>query len=142
MCNLFVLEDDLVQQYILKANLAQFKVFQDVSYYEDGSPLVDFLHANKTNPDCLPDMMFVDLEMPGVNGWKVLDELNKLNNSLCKQVIVYIITASISLSDRMRALKYDFVRDFISKPVTKQTYIEISRDAEKIVSGSPELEAS
>jgi len=142
MCNLFVLEDDLVQQYILKANLAQFEVFRDISYYENGSPLVDHLHANKTNPDCLPDIMFVDLEMPGVNGWKVLDELNKLNNSLCKRVIVYIITASISLNDRMRALKYEFVREFISKPVTKQTYIAISRDAEKIVSGSPELEAS
>ena len=142
MCNLFVLEDDLVQQYILKANLAQFKIFQNVSYYENGSPLVDYLHANKTNPECLPDMMFVDLEMSGVNGWHVLDELNKLNNSLYKQVIVYIITASISLSDRMRALKYDFVREFISKPVTKQTYIKISRDAGKIVCGSPELETS
>ena len=133
MCNLFVLEDDLVQQYILKANLVQFKIFQNISYYENGSPLVEYLHANKTKPECLPDMMFVDLEMPGVNGWKVLDELNKLNSSLCKQVIVYVITASISLSDTMRARQYDFVREFISKPVTKQTYMEISREAEKMV---------
>ncbi|MEP6613931.1 MAG: response regulator [Mucilaginibacter sp.] len=141
MCSLFVLEDDLVQQYILKANLARYSIFEDITYYENGSPLIDYLHANKTDPECLPDMMFVDLEMPGVNGWKVLDELDKLNNSLCKQVIVYIITASISLSDRMRALKYDFVREFISKPVTKQTYMEISRDAEKMACEDAEMRA-
>lgn len=141
MCSLFVLEDDLVQQYILKANLARYNVFEDITYYENGSPLIDYLHANKTNPECLPDMMFVDLEMPGINGWRVLDELDKLNNSLCKQVIVYIITTSISLKDRMRALKYDFVREFISKPVTKQTYMEISRDAERMVCENNELQA-
>ena len=133
MCNLVILEDDLVRQYILKANLAQFSIFKDITYYENGSPLVDYLHANKTNPECLPDMIFVDLEMPGVNGWRVLDELNALNNPLCKQVIVYVITASITLKDRTRALKYDFVREFISKPVTKQTYIEISREARKLM---------
>lgn len=142
MLSLFVLEDDLIQQFILKNNLAKFKVFQDISYYENGAALVDYLYANKANPDCMPDIIFLDLEMPGVNGWKVLDELNKLNNLLCKRVIVYIITASISIKDRMRTLNYDFVKAFISKPVTRQTYVEISREAEKIVCAPPALEAS
>ncbi|MDP9081978.1 MAG: response regulator [Bacteroidota bacterium] len=132
MCKLFVLEDNTVDQYIIKTNLEKYGAFEEITYYNNGKPLINYLDANKDNPVHLPDMMFVDLEMPDVNGWHVLEKLNTLSESSCKEIIVYVISASIALKDILRAKAYGFVKEFISKPVTNKNYRAISAEADLI----------
>ncbi|MCR8557981.1 response regulator [Mucilaginibacter sp. BJC16-A38] len=132
MCKLFVLEDNPIDQYILKSNLDKYEAFEEITYYSNGKPLINYLDANRDNPVRLPDMMFVDLEMPEVNGWHVLEKLNALSNSSCKEIIVYVISTSIALNDILRANAYSFVKEFISKPVTNKNYRAISAEADLI----------
>jgi CheY-like chemotaxis protein len=69
-----------------------------------------------TNTDQLPDAIFLDINMPVMNGWDFLDNL--LNKNL--NLMVYMLTSSIDPKDQEKALGYSAVKDFISKPLKEE----------------------
>jgi len=77
------------------------------------------------NKDSLPGLIFLDINMPGMNGWEFLEEYNKLDRSLQSKVIVIMLTTSDSEADKTRAKSWDFVSDYITKPLTRQIVQEI-----------------
>ncbi|MFI8377350.1 response regulator [Leeuwenhoekiella sp. NPDC079379] len=68
-----------------------------------------------------PDVIFLDLNMPVVNGWKFLDSLTEAKN-LTK---VVILTSSTSEIDREKAQNYTQVIDFLIKPLTKDIMLSL-----------------
>ena len=126
MSTLFVVDDNEIDQRIIQLNLVKYPVFDDVSYYKGGIPLIDYIKRNKDDSSILPDAIFLDLTMPDLNGWEVLDALQEIYPLLSKKINVYIVSASVLSSDIFKAKSYEFVQEFISKPITKDNLISIS----------------
>ena len=68
-----------------------------------------------------PDLIFLDLNMPEVNGWQFLEVLTEKQN----QTQVVIVTSSTSIHDKEKAQKYAQVIDFLEKPLTKNTILSL-----------------
>jgi CheY-like chemotaxis protein len=125
MSKLIVVDDNELDRRIIEFNLVKHSIFENVAYYDEGRPLIEFLIEHKSNTERLPDAIFLDLRMPDFDGWDVLEAMKEIYSSLKKDIAVYIVTASISLQDRFRAMNYSFVSRFISKPITKEILISI-----------------
>jgi CheY-like chemotaxis protein len=69
-----------------------------------------------SNADGLPDAIFLDINMPVMNGWDFLDNMvsKKIN------LMVYMLTSSIDPKDQEKAMAYSAVKDFISKPLKEE----------------------
>lgn len=80
-------------------------------------PQEALLDLNNTNPD----LIFLDLNMPEVNGWQFLEVLTEKQN----QTQVVIVTSSTSKHDKEKAQKYAQVIDFLEKPLTKNTILSL-----------------
>jgi len=119
MSSLIVLDDNEIDRRITKYNLVKYPVFDDVSYYDDGLAVIDYIKEHSSEQSDLPDAIFLDLSMPVCDGWDVLDEMKSIYPSLAKKIKVYILSASISPIDILRSKGYAFVSQFISKPFTK-----------------------
>jgi CheY-like chemotaxis protein len=132
MSTLFVVDDNVIDQCIIKFNLAKNPIFNRVSYYNGGLPLINFLVGNQHNPGNLPDVIFLDLSMPEYDGWDVLDALKVIYPKLTKKINIYIVSASIFSQDIAKSKEYSFVKEFISKPFTKDNLVSISRDVKGI----------
>jgi CheY-like chemotaxis protein len=64
-----------------------------------------------------PQIIFLDLNMPVMNGWDFLDVLQRKNIKLD----VYILTSSVDPNDKKKAEKYENVKGFLTKPLSKET---------------------
>ena len=85
-----------------------------VDYTAPQEALLDISNTN-------PDLIFLDLNMPEVNGWQFLEVLTEKQN----QTQVVIVTSSTSTHDKEKAQKYAQVIDFLEKPLTKNTILSL-----------------
>ena len=63
-----------------------------------------------------PDIIFLDLNMPNIDGWQFLDEVQK--HSFIEKLNIYIVSSSIDNHEIERAKRYKSVKNFISKPIS------------------------
>lgn len=66
----------------------------------------------------MPDLIFLDINMPRMNGFDFLEEYRKLNEKLKSSVTVVMLTTSLNPDDRARALQYNEIKEFLIKPLT------------------------
>lgn len=128
MCTLFVVDDDITYQRIVKLILTKNSVFKHVLYFNEGRELMNYLKLNNHDQSNLPDIIFLDLNMPELDGWAVLDTLERMHKSYGRNIAVYIVTVSVRAVDKERALNYSIVREFISKPLYREKIISIVND--------------
>ncbi len=80
---------------------------------------LSYLKSKKTNTCPHPDLIFLDLNMPGMNGWEFLQEYNQLDKAVQSKAVIIMLTTSENAEDIERASTC-FVSDFITKPLTKE----------------------
>ena len=65
-----------------------------------------------------PDLIFLDINLPGMDGFDFLDEYHQLPEALKSKVVIIMLTTSLNPDDRERALSYAEVSRFENKPLT------------------------
>lgn len=106
------------ERIIKKSNAAEIVISQNT-----GESALEYLKQKKDNNQAHPELIFLDVNMPGMNGWDFLQEYEKLDKHLQSRAIVVMLTTSENPDDRMKAMT--IVPDFKTKPLTAQMLEEI-----------------
>jgi CheY-like chemotaxis protein len=111
-------DDNFYHERVIKKNNAAEKVIS----IESAKEAIKYL----TNEENLrPDLIFLDINMPEMNGWEFLDEYQKLEERLRSKVIVIMLTTSDNPDDQEKAQQLNMLADFKTKPLTNEMLKEI-----------------
>lgn len=72
-----------------------------------------------SGPESFPAVIFLDINMPHMDGWEFLEEFQKLQTDVLTKCRVIMLTSSIDREDIQKSKTYHCVNDFISKPLTQ-----------------------
>jgi len=86
----------------------------------DGSFAIEAIKSTITSEAIL---LFLDLNMPEINGWEVLDFISA--ETFPNPIFVIIVTSSVRQEDRNKAKDYDSVIEFVTKPIKASFLAEI-----------------
>ncbi|MCB9231194.1 MAG: response regulator [Bacteroidia bacterium] len=74
-----------------------------------------------------PDLIFLDINMPRMNGWEFLDRFRQLPENQNNPAIVVMLTTSLNPDDAKKAGQIDLVSKFLAKPLTPEALEEVLR---------------
>ncbi|PCJ86194.1 MAG: hypothetical protein COA57_06605 [Flavobacteriales bacterium] len=112
--------DNFINQKMLEGTGFAEKVFT----YTSGISALEFLKnlERKTNAmqDFVPDYIFLDINMPMMDGFQFLQEFEKLSSVITEKSKIAILTTSINPVDQKNSEKNAWVSIFVNKPLTEK----------------------
>lgn len=125
-----VIDDDSVYQFTASRTLQATQLAHQILQFQNGSEALSFLRNGETIRS-LPDIIFLDINMPITDGWAFLEEFHELKARLGKEIKIYMVSSSIDPRDQTRALNYPEVADYMEKPVSMSKFSEVLLDWDK-----------
>ena len=125
---ILLVEDDPGDQKLIKRSLLDQKVSNELSIVESGEKALTYLSQCRANDK--PDLILLDLNMPGMGGKKFLRRL-KADDEL-DTIPVVILTTSDSEQDILESYKLQ-AAGYIKKPVSLQGFQGVIRGLEELL---------
>lgn len=110
---ILLIDDDPIQNLINSKMIQKIEVTDDLVVAENGK---EAFQKYLTNGQVVPEVIFLDINMPVMDGWEFLDYLNLEKNEL--QPHIYMLTSSVSPEDIERSESNHLVKGFITKPLS------------------------
>ncbi|MCB7481766.1 response regulator [Christiangramia sediminis] len=123
-----IIDDDKIYVNLVKKIIEIKKLSENLLIYKNGKEALDYfkdIMENATDEDKLPDIIFLDLNMPVMDGWEFLNEFIKIKNSLNKKITLYVVSSSIDPRDLERAKSFNLVTDYLIKPIELKKFEKI-----------------
>ena len=100
--------------------MKEMKFCDEILVFNNGQEAIDGLLNITARGEKLPSVIFLDLNMPVMDGWEFLEDFVKIPNHNKDNVVVYIISSSVDPRDVERVNEYKIVHNYILKPITHQ----------------------
>ncbi len=125
--NYIVVDDDPWNNKICTFNLK--KALGDVHIHSFQLPEkgLDFIE-NEFKNNIQPTILFLDINMPEINGWQFLERYEKLSDEIKKSITIYMLSSSINHADIEKAKASQYVKDFISKPLLNDAIVMVANN--------------
>ena len=124
--DLVMLVDDNDTDNFISKRIIEITGFSNrVEVKNSGRAALDYLNVNQNNPEELPNIIFLDINMPIVDGFVFLYEFEKFNDLIRNKCKVIILSSSDNKRDIDKIVNNNYVIKFITKPLTEISLEEI-----------------
>ncbi|GAA5043856.1 response regulator [Marivirga lumbricoides] len=124
---ILLIDDDLATNFLHQDVIKSTGVKAHIQVCHDGQEALDYLNCEGefSNEPFFPQpgIIFLDINMPGMNGWEFLEVYEKMPSDRKAEIVVAMLTTSLNLDDHDKAEKTEGVKKYLSKPLKKE-YLE------------------
>ncbi|TXN36757.1 response regulator [Flagellimonas hymeniacidonis] len=127
--SIYIIDDDPITVFGIKKMLKTTAICPDIEAFENGKLALDGLRERIKTGAPIPEVIFLDINMPIMDGWEFLEEV--VNMNIKEKIIINVITSSIDPADykkwnhfRLKCLHY---LNFKNKPIYKIDDTDLNR---------------
>lgn len=120
-----LVDDNDTDNFISKRIIEITKFANKVEVKGSGKAALDYLRENQNSGENLPSLIFLDINMPIVDGFVFLYEFEKFNEVVRNKCKVIILSSSDNKRDIDKIVNNNHVIKFITKPLTELALDEI-----------------
>ncbi len=111
--------DNIINEKIIEAtNFAE-----NILKFQTGQEALEYLSSNQDNLSELPEIVFLDINMPIMDGFQFLEDFEKFSQDVHERCKIIMLSSSISPKDIDRAASSKLVKKYLNKPL-KPRYLE------------------
>jgi len=122
---ILLIDDDEPTNFLSQMIIEEADCAAEIQIAYSGSQAIDYLTSQGAftsgqNTYPRPDLIFLDINMPAMNGWEFLQKYNSLQKEHKGNIIIIMLTTSLNPDDRLRSEDFPDVSGFENKPLTRE----------------------
>lgn len=129
---ILLIDDDEATNFINKMIIENLDIAEHIQVAWNGKEALEYLtntgmfeNENARYPQ--PDLIFLDINMPVMDGWEFMKEYHKLDENKKGNKIIVMLTTSINPDDEIKASLISEITDFKSKPIFSESLEELAK---------------
>jgi len=118
---ILLIDDDSPTNFINQKIIESAEIKTPIKSYVNAENALEYLkEEGNYDGEPQPGLIFLDINMPGMNGWEFLEQYDQLPEEKRANIVLSILTTSINPDDRRLAENQQSVHAFLSKPLKKE----------------------
>lgn len=118
---ILLVDDDEATNFLNTRVIKKVDPEVDIQVAYNGKEALEYLKGFAPGEACrVPNLIFLDINMPGMDGWEFLEEYKKLPDEQTKKIRILMLTTSMNPDEEKRAINIPEVKGFINKPLTPE----------------------
>jgi CheY-like chemotaxis protein len=126
---ILLVDDDESDNFFHQLTITEADLCNQLKIATDGAKALDYILKSGDPDQSLefprPDIIFLDINMPRMNGFEFLEEYNKLDQKFKSHILIVMLTTTLNPHDEQKALEFEGVSEFRNKPLTTEMLCEI-----------------
>ncbi len=123
-----LIDDNETDNLITKRIIELSNLSKDIVIKNSGSAGLKYLNENESNSNALPDLIFLDINMPVIDGFMFLFEYEKMAPRLAKAARIVILSSSDNQAEIERIIENEYVMKHVLKPINQAVLAAVAND--------------
>ena len=126
--NVLLIDDSESDNFYHARKIRNMGLTDNIHICYSGQEALEYLRSELEGAHPQPTLIFLDINMPGMNGWEFLEEYEKLEVSQQGEIVLTMLSNSIDARDQDKAKNYKTVRGYYSKPLSEDYLTSILKE--------------
>ena len=113
-----IIDDSPLERFVAETVIKKSLFAEEVMSFSGPADTLAYLESLVEGAKPFPDVLFVDIHMPLMNGFEFLDKYVEYPDEIKRRCRVVMFSSSEAQEDILRMKKYPVIRNFLTKPLS------------------------